>query len=87
VRAATVRAWSDPHTLSVQIVDQGAGFDLEAALAAGMTSGVTGMRERAGLLGGHLTVESAVGKGTRVSAELPVNDARGESTDGVNAWP
>ena len=72
----TVRAWSDPRTLSVQIVDQGGGFDAEAALAAGVTSGVSGMRERAGLLGGHLTVESAVGKGTRVSAELPVNDAR-----------
>lgn len=80
VRQVTVRAWIDPGNLCVQIIDQGRGFDAEAPVSAGVTSGVTGMRERAGLLGGHLTVESAPGKGTRVSAELPVGETRNEVT-------
>ncbi len=80
VRQVTVRAWIDPGTLCVQIIDQGSGFDAEAPVNAGVTSGVTGMRERAGLLGGHLTVESAPGKGTRVSAELPLDETRNEVT-------
>jgi signal transduction histidine kinase len=33
--------------------------------------GLTGMRERACGVGGDLTVESAPGRGTRVTAELP----------------
>jgi hypothetical protein len=28
-----------------------------------------------------------VGKGTRLSAELPVDDTGGEASDEVNAWP
>jgi nitrate/nitrite-specific signal transduction histidine kinase len=32
------------------------------------------MRERAQLLGGHLSVESAPGTGTMVKAELPLGD-------------
>jgi PAS domain S-box-containing protein len=83
VQEVTVRAWRDVSTVSVQIVDRGVGFDAEAAMAAGQTSGMAGMRERAVLLGGHLTVESAPGTGTRVSAELPVDDA----ADEVTVWP
>jgi PAS domain S-box-containing protein len=78
VHEVTVRMWSDASNLCVQIVDHGAGFDAEAALGAGVTSGVAGMRERALLLGGRFTVESAPGKGTRVSAELPTGETTGE---------
>lgn len=80
VQTVTVRAWTDASSLSVQIIDHGAGFDAEAPVAAGVTSGVTGMRERAVLLGGHLTLESACGKGTRVSAELPLDESPNEVT-------
>jgi PAS domain S-box-containing protein len=67
-----VRLWSDQDTLGVQIEDQGTGFDPEAALTAEATTGLAGMRERAVLLGGQLTVESAPGVGTCVTAELPL---------------
>jgi len=87
VPQVTVRAWSDPSTLSVQIVDEGIGFDAGAALAAGISSGMTGMRERAVLLGGQLTVESAPGKGTRVSAELPLASGASEGRSEVIGWP
>jgi PAS domain S-box-containing protein len=87
VREVTVRSWSDASNLSVQIVDQGVGFDAQAALAAGTTSGVAGMRERVLLLAGHFTVESTPGKGTRVSAELPLNGAANDGSDGAATCP
>ncbi|MBC8446936.1 MAG: PAS domain S-box protein [Chloroflexi bacterium] len=74
VSEVMVRLWANQDTLGVQIEDQGTGFDPEAALASGATNGLAGMRERPVLLGGQLTVESAPGAGTRVTAELPLRD-------------
>jgi signal transduction histidine kinase len=70
---ATVRLWADDETMGVQIEDQGAGFDLEAALSTGTSSGLAGMHERVALLGGQLTIETAPGTGTRLTAELPLS--------------
>jgi PAS domain S-box-containing protein len=83
VRDVTVRSWSDASSLSVQIVDQGRGFDARAALAAGASSGMAGMRERVLLLAGQFAVESTPGEGTRVSAELPLNGRVHGASDGV----
>lgn len=71
VKAATVRAWADDATLSVQVEDAGRGFDPDA-VSPGTSSGLAGMRERAALLGGSLTIESAPSGGTRLTAELPL---------------
>jgi PAS domain S-box-containing protein len=68
---ATVRIWVAHEILSVQIQDHGVGFDAAAALKAATSNGLTGMRERAMLLGGTLTVDSAPGRGTQVTAEFP----------------
>jgi signal transduction histidine kinase len=70
VNEATVRIWADSGTLHVHIIDEGRGFD--PARLADTTGGLQSMRERANLLGGHLTIESAPGKGTRVYAELVI---------------
>lgn len=75
VGAATVRLWASAETLSVQVEDKGRGFDAEAALAATTSSGLSGMRERAALLGGQLTLESTPGAGTTLTAELPIHTA------------
>lgn len=75
VPQVTVRLWADHERLGVQIEDQGAGFDPEEALRAGISSGLIGMYERAVLLGGHLAVESVPGVRTRLTAELPLADA------------
>jgi PAS domain S-box-containing protein len=72
VDQVAVRFWADQDTLGVQIEDRGTGFDPEAALAARATTGLAGMHERAVLLGGQLTVESAPGAGACVTAELPL---------------
>jgi PAS domain S-box-containing protein len=76
VRAATVRLWFDQDILMIHVEDKGGGFDPQAAVATRTSSGLAGMRERAHLLGGKLTVESAPGAGTRLVAELPVAEAK-----------
>jgi PAS domain S-box-containing protein len=61
----------------IEIADDGRGFDLAAVRGdalAGSGSGVLSMHERAELLGGQLTIESAPGTGTRVRAEIPIPD-------------
>jgi PAS domain S-box-containing protein len=69
----TVRVWVDDVALNVQVEDQGPGFDLEAALAAGISSGLSGMYERVGLLDGQLRIESIPEAGTSVTARLPLS--------------
>jgi PAS domain S-box-containing protein len=82
VNEVTVRLWADQDMLVVQIEDRGAGFGPETALAAGDTTGLVGMRERAVLLGGQLTVESVPAAGTCVTAELPLGDPAEEGEEG-----
>lgn len=51
------------------VEDDGLGFDLTEAAATGRL-GIYGMRERAELLGGTLTIESAPGQGTSIFVEV-----------------
>ena len=60
------------ETLVVRVKDDGAGFDLKKALDLKNSTGLSGMYERASLLGGTLTVDTEPGKGTTVSAEFPL---------------
>lgn len=68
-----VTLWLDGEMLGLQVEDEGIGFDVETALSSGNSSGLLGMRERATLLDGKLTIESSLGNGTRVLAELPIH--------------
>ena len=62
--------WLSGTELAVIVRDDGAGIhSSETLLIGGM--GVLGMRERAVLLGGRLTVESNPGGGTTVQAVVP----------------
>lgn len=56
-------------TLSVE--DDGAGFDVEAALAHPSGLGLSGMRERLALVGGALRIVSTPGGGTQLRATVP----------------
>lgn len=71
VHGATVRVWTHQEILSIEIADAGQGFDLETVVGRD-TSGLAGMRERATLAGGQLKIESSVGEGTRLLAELNI---------------
>jgi PAS domain S-box-containing protein len=72
VGAVAVRASKNPGVLRLEIVDHGAGFDRDGVLRACQTGGIVGMRERAALLGGRMTIESTPGAGTRLTAEFPL---------------
>ncbi|MES2465185.1 MAG: ATP-binding protein [Armatimonadota bacterium] len=50
--------------------DDGPGFDAAEAMQQGRL-GLTGMRERAEMMGGSLEVESPPGKGTTIYARIP----------------
>jgi signal transduction histidine kinase len=52
------------------VEDDGRGFDPAEARGDGL--GLVGMRERAGLVGGRLTIEAAAGSGTTIAVEVPV---------------
>ena len=72
VHEVRVRLLADQEWMRVRIDDQGQGFDLERIQTTHTTSGLAGMRERAVLLGGELTIESSPGEGTHIIAELPL---------------
>jgi len=55
----------------VQVEDRGCGFEPDTALRSPRSHGLVGMRERVQLFQGRLTIDSAPGHGTRVTAELP----------------
>ncbi|MEW9520181.1 GAF domain-containing sensor histidine kinase [Streptomyces tubercidicus] len=55
----------------LRIADDGCGFEPRAVRRAGRHLGLVSMRDRAGGVGGKLTVESEPGKGTAVEMEVP----------------
>jgi PAS domain S-box-containing protein len=70
-----------PGQVSAVVEDDGRGFDADSAPAASAAErrlGLLGMRERVSLVGGTLTVESAVGRGTTVIARVPLRPGDGE---------
>jgi len=61
------------------VEDDGCGFEVERLMHGPVDEhwlGLHGMRERAELLGGRLTIESAPGAGTTVFVELPLSEER-----------
>ena len=63
---------SDAKGVSLRISDSGSGFDPQNRINA-MGLGLIGMSERLRLAGGKLTVNSEVGRGTEVFAEVPIS--------------
>lgn len=66
-----VSVHAGPRALVIQIEDNGAGFDVNKALASRSSSGLTGMQERAALNSGELLLNSTPGHGTQLRARLP----------------
>jgi signal transduction histidine kinase len=62
---------SADKNIKLSIQDNGAGFRTELGIGKLASFGLTGMQERAALLGGRLVVRSALGKGATVVLELP----------------
>ncbi len=79
-----VRLTIRPGYVSLAVIDNGIGFDLDDALRGDLQAGVglASVRERVDLVGGTVNVESAVGRGTRMYVVVPLADgeAGGDAT-------
>lgn len=70
-RAVSVLLHRSPHVVRLVVEDDGGGFDVGAGLA-GTHLGLIGMRERAHLIGGSMTVESSPDHGTTLCVSVPI---------------
>jgi signal transduction histidine kinase len=72
-RLRVVLAMKD-GSLHMQVHDDGRGLDLESG-HPNPSFGLSGMRERAAMLGGKVEITSKPGEGTTVDARIPVDNA------------
>ncbi len=68
--AITVRA--DTGSATLEVADDGCGFDIAEAEARRPGMGLFSMRERVSLVDGQLDLASSIGNGTRVVARIPL---------------
>ena len=73
-KVVSVHLWHDSGRVFVQVADEGQGFDPVATRLRSGSTGLSGMQERAALLGGRLVVRSEPGSGTVLTAEIPLPD-------------
>ena len=78
----------DDRELFVRVRDDGTGIDRKFLSGDGRERhyGLHGMRERAKLIGGQLTVYSELESGTKVELSIPAVRAYIASTEGGGSW-
>jgi signal transduction histidine kinase len=78
----------DDEQLRLRVRDDGKGMDAKFLNEDGLPGhfGLRGMRERAKLLGGKLTVWSDLGSGTEVELGIPASGAYQESGPRRRSW-
>ena len=76
-QARRVELWlrRAPGTATLEVVDDGRGFDVKQAEERRPGMGLFSMRERVGLVNGTLALVSAPGRGTRVVATVPLTES------------
>lgn len=69
--------------LTLTIVDDGGGFDVDSASGTGL--GLVSMRERIEVLGGELAIRSTPGLGTRLQASVPVRAQAADPSEAADS--
>ena len=69
--AVVINTYAREDFLILEIQDNGQGFD-SSHLELASHYGILGMKERAGMLGGQLEINSQIGKGTQLKLIFPV---------------
>jgi len=70
-----VNVGQNNRDIFLEVLDDGVGFDLDGLSSTNKaTWGLLGMEERAALLGGHFSIDSRPGNGTRVYVTIPCFD-------------
>lgn len=90
----TVSLAKRPDRTRMCVTDDGRGFDLREVVEdrdALTGFGLEGMRDRAAMAGGRLTIDSRPGEGTTVCLELPAEDQTAlvfgsKPEEGANTW-
>ena len=77
-RRAWVRATRQGNELMIEVGDDGIGFDPALVARHDGHYGLLGIRERARLMGGQLTLVSAPGQGARVQLQIPAQEEQEE---------
>ena len=72
---AEVRLFLDHGSIVAEVEDEGRGFLLSRAMESGGGLGLVGMKERATMIGGRLTIDSVPGEGTTVRVVVPALDS------------
>ena len=75
--AQRVDLLSEGQAIVLKVTDDGPGFDPDTATGNGAL-GLAGIRERVEMLGGHVEIVTGTGRGTTVTARLPLGE-QGES--------
>jgi signal transduction histidine kinase len=70
-KAVSILIHRTPNAVRLVVEDDGRGFDVDAAPSSTQL-GLVGMRERAHLIGGSMTVESSAGRGTTICVSVPL---------------
>jgi two-component system sensor histidine kinase UhpB len=70
-RTVRLAVAADGGLVSLEVEDDGRGFDVAEAMARRGGMGLFTMRERVGLVDGRLEIVSRPGGGTRVHAAVP----------------
>src|SRR5207249_9022370 len=68
-------------SLTFAVRDDGSGFDADTT---NYGTGLQGMADRLDAIGGTLRVESALGRGTRVTGSVPIQASGGSEAEGAN---
>lgn len=77
-RSATITVKFAPESVEMVVQDNGRGFTLAGSveeLAVAGHLGLIGMRERAHLLGGNLSIQTEPGRGTKITITAPIPPA------------
>jgi signal transduction histidine kinase len=75
-RHVSIVLCQEGELLTLTIVDDGLGFEVDGAWGTGL--GLISMRERLALLGGSLAIHSSVGVGTTVACVAPLRPVAAE---------
>lgn len=81
-RVARVKIGVGAKEVLLSVEDDGQGFNLdEVLLEPDQRFGLHTMRERAEEIGGSMTINTALGQGTRLTFRLPINQEGNDSTN------